>query len=35
VAGRRFSGWGGGCRGTATTCTVVLRANTSVTATFR
>ena len=35
VAGRRFSGWGGGCRGTATTCTVVLRANTSVTAAFR
>jgi hypothetical protein len=35
VAGRRFSGWSGGCRGTATTCTVVLRANTSVTATFR
>ena len=35
VTGRRFSGWGGACRGTAATCTVVLRANTSVTATFR
>ena len=35
VTGRRFSGWSGACRGTAATCTVVLRANTSVTATFR
>jgi subtilisin family serine protease len=35
VSGRRFSGWSGACSGTATTCTVVLRANTSVTATFR
>ena len=35
VTGRRFSGWSGACRGTAPTCTVVLRANTSVTATFR
>ena len=35
VTGRRFSRWSGACRGTAPTCTVVLRANTSVTATFR
>jgi len=35
ATGRRFSGWSGGCRGAASTCTVVLRANTSVTATFR
>ena len=35
VTGRRFARWGGACRGTAPTCTVVLRADTSVTATFR
>ena len=34
-AGSIFSGWsGGGCSGTALTCTVNLTANTTVTATF-
>lgn len=33
--GYKFSGWTGGCRGTATTCTVSMSAAKSVTATFR
>jgi subtilisin family serine protease len=35
VSRRRFSGWGGACSGTARTCTVILNANTTVSATFR
>jgi hypothetical protein len=35
VAGRRFSSWSGACSGTSSTCTIVLTANASVTATFR
>jgi hypothetical protein len=33
-AGSRFAGWSGGCTSAATTCTVTLSANLSVTATF-
>ena len=33
-AGFTFTGWSGGCSGSATTCTVTLTANTTVTATF-
>ncbi len=33
-AGSTFGGWGGACSGTASTCTVTLAADTSVTATF-
>ena len=33
--GATFTGWGGTCSGTATTCTVVLSANQTVTAAFR
>jgi List-Bact-rpt repeat protein/HYDIN/CFA65/VesB family protein len=33
-SGARFKGWGGSCRGTATTCTVTMNAAQSVTATF-
>jgi uncharacterized repeat protein (TIGR02543 family) len=34
-AGYKFIGWTGGCRGTATTCTVSMNAAKSVTATFQ
>ncbi len=34
-AGYKFTGWTGGCTGTATTCTVTVSAAKSVTATFR
>ena len=34
VPGASFSGWGGACSGTATTCTVTMSAAQSVTATF-
>ena len=33
-AGSTFGGWGGACSGTASTCTVTMSANRSVTATF-
>ncbi len=32
--GWEFSGWGGGCSGTAASCTITVSANTTVTATF-
>src|SRR5207237_597680 len=34
AAGATFSGWGGACAGTVTTCTVVMTAAKSVTASF-
>ena len=34
-AGQPWTGWSGACSGTATTCTLTMNANVSVTANFR